>query len=130
MKKLQLLFALAFFSMGMNGQISAEFSASTTTGCGGASVDFLDESTSNGNITSWLWDFGNGQTSTQQNPSIDYLTTGSFTVCLTVNDDLGQNDMLCKSDFIVINPAPVCIIDMNIPMLILHHPDVNLDFPP
>lgn len=38
-------------------------------------------------ITSWLWDFGNGQTSTLQNPPAQtYTTTGSKTVTLTVQD--------------------------------------------
>ncbi len=33
---------------------------------------------------SWLWDFGDGQTSTTQNPSHTYTTTGTFNVTLTI----------------------------------------------
>ncbi len=35
-------------------------------------------------ITSWLWDFGDGSTSTLQNPSHTYNSTGSYTIKLTV----------------------------------------------
>ncbi|NTW24685.1 MAG: PKD domain-containing protein, partial [Lentimicrobium sp.] len=38
------------------------------------------------NITSWQWNFGDGGTSTQQNPSHTYTTAGTYTVSLTVGD--------------------------------------------
>ncbi len=38
------------------------------------------------NIVSWLWNFGDGSTSTQQNPSHSYVVAGTYTVSLTVND--------------------------------------------
>ncbi len=41
---------------------------------------FTDSST---NAVSWLWNFGDGQTSTQQNPTHTYSQTGSYTVSLT-----------------------------------------------
>lgn len=127
MKKLQLIIFFTFFSIVMNGQITADFSASTTTGCGDTSVDFTDQSTSNGNITSWLWDFGEGNTSMEQNPSIIYTFSGNFTVCLTITDDLGGDDTECKTDFIVVNPTPDCIIDLNIPTLTCTNFSVTLD---
>lgn len=37
-------------------------------------------------ITSWLWDFGDGNTSTQQNPTHIYTEAGLYTVSLTVGD--------------------------------------------
>ena len=43
-------------------------------------------------ITSWLWDFGDGQTSTLQNPSHVYATPGSYTVTLTVTNSDGVSD--------------------------------------
>lgn len=54
-------------------------------------VQFTDQSTdADGQITSWDWDFGDGSTSTEQNPTHSYTTAGSFTVTLAVtdNDDL------------------------------------------
>lgn len=45
-------------------------------------VQFDDKSS--GQISSYLWNFGDGQTSTQQNPSHTYLTEGVYQVTLTV----------------------------------------------
>lgn len=46
--------------------------------------------TGNENITSWLWNFGDGGTSTQQNPSHVYNAVGNYTVSLTVGDGITQ----------------------------------------
>ena len=56
-------------------------------------VDFTDTSTdSDGSIVSWLWNFGDGNSSSQQNPSHTYNSAGLYTVTLTVNDDQGAQD--------------------------------------
>lgn len=52
---------------------------------------------STGNNLTYLWDFGDGNTSTPQNPSHTYATTGPFYLCLTVDDGNGCNDMYCDS---------------------------------
>jgi PKD repeat protein len=127
MKKLPLLILLILFLGNLQAQITAEFSASTTTGCGETEVAFLDLSTSNNNIQTWLWDFGDGNTSNQQNPIITYFVPDNYTVCLTVTDDMGGNNMICKTDFIEINPVPVCIINFNIPVLNCANIFVTLD---
>lgn len=44
---------------------------------------FLDQSV--GNISSWIWDFGDGNSSTQPNPAHTYATNGLYVVCLTVS---------------------------------------------
>ncbi|MVN21891.1 PKD domain-containing protein [Mucilaginibacter arboris] len=63
----------------------AAFTVAANTCLGDATV-FTDNSISNGlTITSWLWDFGDGQTSTQQNPTHAYTSAGNFTVILTVS---------------------------------------------
>jgi|GEM_PF-1246856 len=51
--------------------------------------------------TSWLWEFGDGTTSTQQNPSHTYTATGSYNVRLTVSGASGNRSTL-KSGFITI----------------------------
>jgi uncharacterized protein (TIGR02145 family) len=40
---------------------------------------------------SYLWDFGNGQTSTQANPTITYSTAGNYTVLLKVTNNFGES---------------------------------------
>ena len=52
-------------------------------------VRFFDEST--GDPTSWLWDFDDGDTSTQQNPAHCYPNTGTANVELTVTNDAGSS---------------------------------------
>jgi len=53
---------------------------------------------SGGSINNWLWDFGDGTTSSAQNPTHQYENPGDYTVCLTVsdiNDPLNCSDHLC-----------------------------------
>jgi PKD repeat protein len=54
-------------------------------------VNFTDQSTPQGEITSWKWNFGDGTTSTEKNPSHIYPYAGSFTVSLSVNRINDQN---------------------------------------
>jgi len=66
---------------------TAAFAASATTVCAGA-VQFTDQST--GAPTNWRWDFGDGTTSTVQNPAHTYATTGTYQVTLTATNAVGS----------------------------------------
>jgi gliding motility-associated-like protein len=67
--------------------------ASGYFGCAPLSANFVDASIANGApIVSWLWDFGDGTTSTDQNPSHTYNTPGNYSVSLTVTDSFGNTD--------------------------------------
>lgn len=52
-------------------------------------VNFLDKST--GSPTSWSWSFGDGGSSTQQNPVYTYSAPGNYTVTLTVTNAAGSS---------------------------------------
>jgi len=67
----------------------ADFSADRTSGTPPLTVQFSD--TSLGTVTSWLWSFGDGSTSTAQNPVHTYTVTGSYTVSLTVTNSVGSS---------------------------------------
>ncbi len=88
----------------------AAFSASDSTLCENDCIDFTDLSTSSatGGITAWSWDFGNGQTSTDQNPvGICYTTAGDYTVSLTVTDaDGSDTETLVDLISVVACPGP------------------------
>ena len=57
-------------------------------------VVFTDRS--RGDITSWFWDFGDGETSTEQNPVHEYAQTGNhYVVTLKVAGPEGE-DLCCK----------------------------------
>ena len=61
-------------------------------------VTFTDRSTdSDGTIVSWFWDFGDGHTSTNKNPSYWYRGYGPYTVTLTVTDDDGVKNFQSKT---------------------------------
>ena len=95
---------LLFFGI-MPENIQANFTADDTDICEGETVQFTDNSF--GNITSWSWEFegGNPATSTEQNPSVQYNTTGSYDVTLTVSDGT-DNSTITKEDFITVSAAP------------------------
>ena len=67
----------------------ASFYASETSGTAPLTVQFTDTSTNS--PASWLWDFGDGNTSTTQNPEKTYATAGVYTVSLTVTSTAGSN---------------------------------------
>ena len=51
---------------------------------------FTDMSTNSPNA--WSWDFGDGGTSTEQNPSHTFAVSGNYTICLTATNDFGSDD--------------------------------------
>lgn len=69
-------------------------SDSQTVGIPG-NVQFIDRSTQY--PTSWLWDFGDGATSTEESPSHLYKTAGSYTVSLTVKNNAGSNTKVVQN---------------------------------
>lgn len=74
----------------VNPNPTAQFTTDTTGGGPWASNwTFIDQTTG---ATSWVWDFGNGQTSTQQNPTNTYTGAGTYTVTLTATDANGCVD--------------------------------------
>ena len=61
--------------------------------CQHLSCSFLDRSgDSDGGVVSWHWNFGDGATSTDRNPSHQYASPGRYEVVLTVQDDDGAED--------------------------------------
>ncbi|GAA4277332.1 Ig-like domain-containing protein [Aquimarina mytili] len=71
-------------------------------------------STSTNRINSYLWNFGDGQTSTQQNPTHTYAAEGDYTVSLTTTNDSGS-DTEEKINYITIRtPSQPIISDQNI----------------
>ncbi|MCP3919009.1 MAG: PKD domain-containing protein, partial [bacterium] len=89
----------------------AEFAANPTSGTAPLAVGFSDQST--GEINTFAWDFGDGATSTAQNPTHTYTTSGLYTVALTVTGP-GGNGTETKIDYIdVAAAAPVAEFSAN-----------------
>ena len=76
---------------------------------------FTDGSTGNNTISTWDWNFGDGNTSAQQNPSHTYNAPGTYTTSLVVTNNFGCKDSIPM--ITVVNPlptanfssAPVCL---------------------
>lgn len=83
---------------------TVDFKANITNACDGE-IYFIDQST-NG-PTSWSWNFGDGSTSTQQNPTHFYQNDGTYNVTLTATNSFGNNS-ITKNGYITVsrNAAP------------------------
>jgi len=79
--------------------IIANFSADPTNGPAPLSVQFIDDSA--GTITLWLWDFGDGTTSTLPGPTHVYTQAGLFDVSLIVTGPVGS-DTETKAEYIAV----------------------------
>jgi uncharacterized protein (TIGR02145 family) len=77
----------------------AEFTASPTAGDAPLTVSFTDQSTTN--PTSWYWDFGDGDHSTEQSPSHTYNNMGQYDVTLIATNESGS-DTVTKPNFITV----------------------------
>ena len=79
----------------------ADFLADTLLGYNSLVVTFNDRSDKgNGKITEWHWTFGDGATSTEQNPVHEYSEEGRFNVTLTIKDENGFEKTITKEKYI------------------------------
>ncbi len=90
--------------------IHTDFKANYVFGYVPMTVQFTDTSTDSPN--SWLWDFGDGGTSTEQNPTHTFSTVGTYTISLKATNAKGSDTMV-KSGYIVVNDVPVQTVHAN-----------------
>ena len=87
----------------------ASFYGSETSGTAPFTVEFTDTSTNS--PTSWSWDFGDDETSAEQNPSHTYTNPGTYSVSLTAENSAGINQSI-QSDYLTVSTAPVAEVTM------------------
>ena len=97
----------------------ANFAADPTSGLTPLLVEFIDLST--GAVTSWAWEFGDGNSSSTQNPSNEYKVAGIYTVSLTVGGPEGSSKEI-KTNLINVIQAPPLVTDFTA--------NPNAGFPP
>lgn len=85
----------------------ADFTYTLSSATAPSTVSFTNTST--GSPTSYLWDFGDGTTSTVANPPAKAYGAGTWTVTLTVNNAIGPPSTTPKS-FTVNAPIPQCTV--------------------
>lgn len=92
---------ITFFSV--RAQVSADFTVDKTAGCAPLVVSFLDISNQG---TSWKWDFGNGITSTEQNPTYIFTQPGFYSITLITTQN-GTSDTIVRPSLVRVNPSPI-----------------------
>ncbi len=76
------------------------------TGKTGQAIQFTGFASGGTTPYTWAWDFGDGATSTQQNPTHAYTTAGTYTATLTVTDAVAATDT-DTATVTVLAPQPV-----------------------
>jgi beta propeller repeat protein len=88
----------------------ADFTVNITQGEFPLTVAFTD--TSSGQIEGWHWDFGDGNSSVEQNPVHTYVFPGSYSVILNIHNQR-QRDGILKGDLISVGSVPVPQFSVN-----------------
>jgi gliding motility-associated-like protein len=99
----------------------ARFAIKNTTNCELRPTYFVDSSTCNTALT-YLWDFGDGQTSTFANPSHIYNTAGTYFISLIVTSANNCKDTAYSTNPLVVNPTPTAGFDF-------YPKDTNIYYP-
>ncbi|MBP6513277.1 MAG: PKD domain-containing protein, partial [Bacteroidia bacterium] len=85
---------------------TAAFDVNDSIVCISNTVSFTDMSTPGGvAITGWEWSFGDGGTSTSQNPNYAYAIGANYTVTLIVTDANGLKDTATKIIYVLVAQA-------------------------
>jgi photosystem II stability/assembly factor-like uncharacterized protein/PKD repeat protein len=103
----------------INPPISADFNATPLNGNSPLNVQFTDITSSS--PSTWKWYFGDGDTSTIQNPSHIYTNDGKYTVKLVVSAN-GIEDSIEKVDYITVGSIGFKDIDVNQSLKIYPNP--------
>ncbi|PWR69733.1 PKD domain-containing protein [Methanospirillum lacunae] len=86
--------------------LSAEFVGTPRSGAAPLSVQFSDKSS--GEISSWIWDFGDGTRDSIESPTHTYIHEGTYPVTLTIRDNHGNTDTEEKLQYVSVrNESPL-----------------------
>lgn len=99
-----LLASFLMSTIDARSDVVAAFTANNTSGCGTFVVNFINQSTGTGVLT-YSWDFGNGNVSTQANPSALYSQPGTYTVSLSVSNGVNA-DQVVQVNYITVFSLP------------------------
>jgi gliding motility-associated-like protein len=103
----------------------AHFEITTPFGCTLNPVYFIDDSYPNGHLT-YLWNFGNGDTSIVQNPNVTYQDEGNYTVSLFITDTRTCKDTYSFPAPLIVHPSPVAGFIVTPTYTSVYYPDISL----
>ncbi|MBI5219922.1 MAG: PKD domain-containing protein [Bacteroidia bacterium] len=86
-------------------QTIPKFNVLDSTLCFNDSVHFINNTV--GDSLAFLWNFGDGNTSSLKNPVYLYADSGLFTISLTVTDSVGCDSIVTKNNYVKIQAIPV-----------------------
>ncbi len=117
----------AYITVTGTPQAVAEFSAAPTTGEAPLTVDFTDESA--GGIDAWSWDFGDGNSSDEQNPTHIYADSGTYDVSLTVSNGYNEDQKIREAYiYVYIEDSGELIADFEADPRFAEEPPLHVDF--
>jgi len=95
---------------------TVDFTTTVPNVCTPQTITFTDATvfSGGGSNSAWEWDFGDGHTSTAQNPEHTYAASGTYTVSFTITTDMGCN--FTKTSSVTVNDplsASVTITDVS-----------------
>ncbi|OUV76091.1 MAG: hypothetical protein CBC83_00995 [Flavobacteriales bacterium TMED123] len=82
------------------------FNATNLSGCSPLNTAFVDTSQSTQAVVAWFWDFGDGNSSTLQNPTHEYNSSGFYDISLHIIDSLGCSSVTTTNNYIQVANAP------------------------
>lgn len=111
----------------VNAAPAVAFTGNPLTGCFPLPVNFTDQSSAgSGSISAWQWDFGDGASSTIQNPSHVYTGAGNYNVTLRLTNSFGCIKVLSKSQYVKISSGVHADFSNNTPSVC--NPPVVINF--
>jgi PKD repeat protein len=99
------------FAVVTNPPPAVAFSANPTNGPAPLTVTFSNLTT--GAVTNYAWDFGDGRTSTNAQPTNTYTNAGTYTVSLVANGPGGSSSLTRTNFILVTNPPPAVAFTAN-----------------
>ncbi len=104
----------AFYAVGIGAAyqsgVNADFDAVITNFCQPPAAVSFSNLSNNG--MSFIWDFGDGSSSTALNPTHTYTSYGDFTVSLSTNGGSCGQDSIIKIEYISVDTANPCLVNM------------------
>lgn len=100
------------------------FTGNNLTGCTPLKVNFT--ANSNNASHTCLWNFGDGNTSTDcNNPNHEYTSDGCYDVSLTVTDNNGCANSMIVTDYICVDPNPIAAFDQDYKLVTIPETEVT-----
>jgi gliding motility-associated-like protein len=111
-------------SVVVNPLPTASFNASNTEGCLPVVVQFNNSSQDITPSTTYEWSFGDGITSTTQNPSHEYTNAGNYSVSLKVTNTARCFSSVVQTNLVQVNPNPIAGFEADPWITTLDTPDI------